>query len=488
MLNGFILDKSKEVFFGSVKSESELQRFKVADLPKITESDIMSHFGQETAGGEREEVPSLGGENEDTLQKCLSSNLKVLKAIDTHKGCDDAIEFLKPREVGEGGAAYLNTGKADLTSATRRMVFEVKSKGRDADLILQMLERLVTSLDVSHITQNSTVFGATPQNGYMLFGNRSIPASREDSHVVSLHLYSVPIADILSLWSRASVVSGPESFLTDDAALVMHGIRAAGYNPWLCRVRLLDWSQHNVYAISVPQKIERHDGVYCDKPNFALKVMRSDDAFVREDTALTVIKPDYLFDTRRCNDKKFISTGENGNKKRWSVKLTTKKIWWASAIQHLPTEGGVVVMKLGEKLGDNIDSNADLRVRILDDCMHSLQRIHNAGYVHTDLRRPNLLLFNDKFMPVDFGEAVKIGTAVDLRTFSSGRRNLTFNRNAEIVNWGKEHDVDMLFRAIWNIPPRKNVERNEALEDVDKGEKRPPAANGNRKNKKRRIM
>lgn len=489
MLNGFIAGKDKEVFFGSTKKVSELQKFEVADLPKITESDIKSHFGktiQKTIRKKRKKV--LGGKNEDELQNCLSGDYGALKAVDTHVGCDYAIEFLKPRDVDGGGTAYLNTGKADLTSETRRMVFEVKSKGKDAELILQMLERLVTSLDISHITQNSTVFGATPTNGYMFFGERSIPTFREDSHVVSLHFYSVPIADILYLWSRASTVSGPQSFLTVDAALVMHGIKAAGYNPWLCRVRLLDWSQHNVYAISVPQKFKSHDGVHCDKPDFALKVMRSNDAFDREETALTAIKPDYILGTRRHNNNEPISIGENECKKRWKLKKSTKNIWWASAVRHLPGEGGVVVMKLGEKLGDDIDANADLKIRIIDDCMNSLQRIHNAGYVHTDLRRPNLLLFNDKFMPVDFGEAVQIGTAVNLDDFSSGRRNLTFNRNtAGNVEWGKEHDVDMLFRAVCNFPPpRKNVETNELQEDEAKCGKRPPAANDNIKNKRRR--
>jgi hypothetical protein len=350
---------------------------------------------------------------------------------------------------------------------------------------LQMLERLVTSLEISHITQNSTVFGATPTNGYMFFGKRSITTSREDSHVVSLHLYSVPIVDILSLWSIASKVSGPESFLTADAALVMHGIKAAGYNPWLCRVRLLDWSQHNVYAISVPQIFKKKVGVHCDKPDFVLKVMRSDDTFAREEAALTAIKPDYILGTRWHNSNEPISIGEKKHKKRWSLE-SIEKIWWVSALRHLPTEGGVVAMKLGEKLGDDIDANADLQIRIIDDCMSSLQRIHNAGYVHTDLRRPNLLLFNDTFMPVDFGEAVKIETAVDLNTFSSGRRNLTFNRNTEIVHWGKEHDVEMLFRAVCNFPTRKSVERNELPQDEAKCAKRPRAANDNKKNKRRR--
>ena len=67
----------------------------------------------------------LKGQDESGLQSSMSSNLTVLNAIDTHEGRGNRVEFIKPRSFPGDKTVYANSGKADLTSNKRRMVFEV---------------------------------------------------------------------------------------------------------------------------------------------------------------------------------------------------------------------------------------------------------------------------------------------------------------------------------------------------------------------------
>ncbi len=60
-----------------------------------------------------------------------------------------------------------------------------------------------------------------------------------------------------------------------------------------------------------------------------------------------------------------------------------------------------------------------------DDCIRSLTAIHEAGFVHTDVRWGNILKFpNGHYVMVDFGEAVKVGTYVNCSGFSKNRLDL----------------------------------------------------------------
>ena len=108
-------------------------------------------------------------------------------------------------------------------------------------------------------------------------------------------------------------------------------------------------------------------------------------------------------------------------------------------------------MRLGEDLPMTLDGA--LRTRIINDCIPELRKIHELGYVHTDLRRPNILKFDKKYMPIDFGEAVEIGTEVNLKEFSEGRKECLLHSPLDsTIKWYAEHDIEMLFRAVYSCP------------------------------------
>lgn len=293
------------------------------------------------------------------------------------------------------------------------------------------------------------------------------------------------------MWQLASNTKGPSSFLTDDAPLLLSSLQALSIDPWICRVHLLDWSQHRVYDITLPEMVQWPKanklspdedwesgktcvGVACDSPTFAMKVVCSNDAFRREAMVLHKIGPSFFIcsvgSSRKTNgDLSGVVTDASFNIHNVRAKALNSarkgEGWWRSQNRGRAQGGGVLVMRVGESKFDleNEDDEQDThawRCAVVNDCLASIELMHSAGYCHTDLRRPNLLQFDQKYVPIDFGDAVKIGEEVSVDEFSEGRKNLVTAAArctpGSTICWGKEHDVEMLFRAVFDIPVSSN--------------------------------
>ena len=495
MLNTY-LNESHTICFGAKSFPGTIiDSFSFKNLPNIKESDMIRLAGAKKftpkAKTEAKNL-QLSGTNEIKLQECLGRSLEQLKAIDTHTSIGNAVEFMLPRDFG-GKVVYSNTCKADLTSSVRRMVYEVKSPGQENSLVVQMLERLVTSLDISHVLRNSIVFGATPSNGFIFIGTRDVPVNRGDANKVSLHLFKVSLEDSLYMWQLASNIENASAYLTSDAPLVLRSLSRLEVDSWLCRIHLLDWSQHRVYDITLPEKVQWPESledlseednaakksciaVECQCPHFAMKVIRDDEAFKRELRVLTTIEPGYFISGVSGNGevtgpleisdqtKKLLAK----RRKTLNSSKEKDKGWWSlkkiSTLSHSP--GGVLIMRVGENVPHPLDHVS--RCTVFTDCIEALQSLHEKGYCHTDLRLPNLLKFDEKYEPVDFGDAVKTGTAVCIEDFSEGRRKLltaaaaghTSARNS--IEWNVGHDIEMLARAVFGAPVTEDKERDPA--------------------------
>ena len=429
-------------------------------------------------------VTELTGDDENKLQTFLTENTEQLNAMDTHASIGNAVEFMAPKQFHDSHddhefVVYTNTGRADLTSKVRRMVFEVKSTGCENQLILQMLDRLVTSLDFSHILKNAIVFGATPTMAFVFIGIRNIPMSRERGNHVSLHMFSVPYKEVIPMWNLASRVRSPSDFLTQDAALVMKGLRSYGCDPWLCRVRLFAWSQFRVYEITLPDLIPRPGsnygqgqkavGVRANKSLFVMKVVGEDHAFNCELEALAAVKPSFFVCGISYNGSTTKGAGSVHKFSESTVKIFKNREhaanvgcgWWAHACEMAPSSGGVLIMHQGESVPEDPDHVT--RTKIVNNCMQALQMMHAKGYVHTDLRLPNLLKFDRKYQPIDFGEAVVKGARVSVNQLSEGRRKLVSDTaaaaktNEASICWNERHDVEMLFRAVFDAKAEEVV-------------------------------
>jgi hypothetical protein len=501
MLNDYKAKKSYKIYWGINELEGEvITSFSRDTLPFVTDDNMINlvHAGAFTDGEKHNaRTLQLNGRNEKELQTFLTTNCTSLNAVDTHSSAKNVMEFMFPRKFG-GEVVYTNTGKSDLTSSVRKMLIEVKSSSKENALIVQMLERLCTSMDISHVLRNSIVFGATPQNGFVFIATRQIPVERSDTNQVSLYMFRVELSDLLYMWQLASNIDDSTAYLTTDAPLLLHSLDKLGYVAWLCRVRLLDWSQHRVYAITLPEKIQWPDsqavssneslaeantdtkggrlvvGVRGDSPHFAVKIVCIDEEFQRELGVLDAVKPSYFISGISWVGKGKGKVSRNKGARVHAPESTAEvfkqhaggrnkiKSWWSLKQTTRPLLGGALVMHVGENIPEPLDDT--LRRVVFHDCIISLRPFHEAGYLHTDLRLPNLLKFQGKYQPVDFGDAVKTGALVNVDDFSQGRKQLLAaanNSTQRCIKWNIGHDIEMLSRAVFAAPILVSVKEEE---------------------------
>lgn len=192
-LNGYIGDQSTKLHFGMILNESTLFSAS-SDFPFIDSNNSFTLLGvrfEEYAANSLGTDTSISGENEDDLQLCLIKNEALLGCMDTHLSMKGAIEFLPPRTFNQNRVVYTNTGHADMTSLYHKAVWEVKSKRKENELVIQLLDRVTTPLSVSYMLKRSLAFGVTPDMCFIVIGLRHLPVNRSDKSYISLYIFQV---------------------------------------------------------------------------------------------------------------------------------------------------------------------------------------------------------------------------------------------------------------------------------------------------------
>jgi hypothetical protein len=338
---------------------------------------------------------------------------------------------------------------------------------------MQLLDRVMASLDVSYMLKSSLAFGSTPQDCFLVIGIRHIPIERQDTPSVSLYLFQVAKENMISIWMAVNTVE-PLSFLTEDAPLICHGLATVKLNPWLCRVHLKDWSQSRVYDITLPKKctwpknIKRNEydeetssscvGVASDKPDFAMKIVLNTGEFHREVEALVAVCARYLIcgipfegDMTPGVSSLIIPKSCKDALAVYEKKRKDDRGGWWRQTPH-PLGGGSLLMMIGEPLPDQLDTPT--RHTVFNQITQSLHHMHHLQYYHTDIRLPNILKFGSHYELIDFGEAIKEGETRSTEGFSDGRRSLVSDPRSSFM-WDRGHDVEMLCRAVYSIPQRE---------------------------------
>ena len=476
-------DEGSDLHFGTELITTLSHKFDRTALPTISKrvlNDLASvNLKMAKKNVDKKPVGNLVGTNESELQESLR---QLCDSVDTHTTPGNAVEFMPPREFSDKIVAFSNSGKADMTSSVRRMVFEVKSTNCEDALLLQMLERF-TSLDMSHLLKNTLVFGATPNEAFVFIGTRNIPTSRQAANTKSLYLFRTTHDKIIQYWWRASQCKW-DSFLTVDAPFVLHALQQMNLDPWLCRVHLCGWSQCRVYDITLPRNVtwssntatadndnRKHCvGVVVNTVSFAVKVIGGTEAFNQEWAALQAVKPSFLLGTVAfCNGSSAAvrdaadsfpkvqfteAMGSIQTKRAKMLSSSPVRGWWNTE-PPVPSTGGVVVMKFGEHVSE---SEALVhRLQIFDNCYDCLDAMHEKEFCHTDVRLANVLRFGESFALVDFGEAVPVGTDVNIAKFSEGRKRLVTTGSVDSLRWQCKHDVAMLARACLDMSAPEEV-------------------------------
>ena len=208
--------------------------------------------------------------------------------------------FFKPAQtVGEAVVCHLSA-KPDATSLAAPMDLEIKSdKGSrrlaavDWEVLDQAVERVVMRLRMAGFLSYAVAFAVTGRSAWCVVGERRLETRKEFRQLYVCH---VAHSDVSLLWGAVtrSVTRDPCAFVTADGPLILRSLRAAGLEPWACRVKWLATSMSSIYGVTVPQDYKlgttRCRGVDCrlTSVTFAVKVVRGEcvGLFAREVFAL----------------------------------------------------------------------------------------------------------------------------------------------------------------------------------------------------------
>ena len=129
----------------------------------------------------------------------------------------------------------------------------------------------------------------------------------------------------------------------------------------------------------------------------------------------------------------------------WKISQTTS--WWNR--QH-ECAAGAIIMNQGTAC-DEVSSN-----EIMSGVCRSLFALHQSGYVHRDIRLPNILKFGDHVQLIDYGFACKKGEQSSQGLFDAmvQRAGPVFQqlhgRYGNSLQWHRTTDHEMLMRVLIN--------------------------------------
>jgi hypothetical protein len=323
-------------------------------------------------------------------------------------------------------------------------------------------------MEMYHLLEYCILFGATPDNSYMFIARRTCVNGTQDSSMTSLHMYQIERSLVMPMWQ---LVTQHARQLHVDAALVLRAVQSLGVNPWLCCIKRIAHSMHNVYAVTFPSIIsypsnssssrKQCEGVIADQPHFVIKVIQQDVAFNKEYSCLQRLKPDYFLGGMPFSQSVVQPRDLHAQLPvppvsdiELSSSITACSIadvvWWRT--NPIPTCGGVLLMKIGQPI-----SIATLpqvaRWAIYKDCVNCINKLADEGYHHTDVRLANILRFDDVYQLIDYGEVVVIGDTVNLNQCSEERKHsiaLRFGDDGSHVCWDRGHDIEMLVRTLFH--------------------------------------
>lgn len=387
----------------------------------------------------------LNKDVESYIQNYFNSLSSTYNFVDTSTS---GIAGLSPSLVERNsGSLFANSAKQDGNFIYRPANIELKSdnaktlsqnfrKEEDIGVISQLVERVLQASDFSHIISNFIVLGCTVRFFFTAIYKFTI---LDDNRVIkTLNVFKVDsnlFARFVTFLADKNVEA--KDYLTPDGIKIMQSLKTFGIS-YHCRIRFFASSSSRIYCIQLPG----NDGITYNTNNvdFVVKVHKHHQNFQNEYVVLEQLKkyadsintkiyyiktvhlhqpiedrslekfniltksilPPKLAEIRDDMDKTMvdvISRSNNQIKNTWARKVSP---FWTKYL-NLPSETsdiGIIFMSyctnvLIKERTDYID--------ILDKLKHHLTYlIHAAGIHHNDIRRNNIMLFNNSPILIDF--------------------------------------------------------------------------------------
>ena len=485
------IKKTNSKMFESVNNKDTLEKAANVD-DVIGETDtVMDARGQILKCIENVK-PENGESWEQAAQGALRDVLKGIGFMDTHDKCTlqpvfEPIISDKQDITAEtaGSSKHINSStsltstvskvyckqssKPDFTSRNNYVFLELKGSNvkvkNAADLLVcQLVRRVVGTLTVFGHAKQAIGIGITDdsEKNYICIGKR-IPV--DGKHEIQfLKPCKISRVDAIAYLVQFSSLSDDE-FITEDGKALLTALtklnEACGshyYNHFV-GTKLIGSSIHNVYGIYECKWEDRYPQIDMFNPKCCIKLFDCEANKVVEDFQME--KKIYEALKREYNDDFFIGSFYiNRERVHISVDGTLGSFVDAKTCENRDSENSWcanfyndvckcgIVMKVGEVVSANTISS-----EIFVNICSFLVKLHSVGYVHSDVRIPNIAKYKNSYRLIDFGYAGKLrkGGRAQVGAFEGGREKILntvlnkFSIKAESDNYLPIIDFLMLY-------------------------------------------
>eukprot|EP01032_Pedospumella_encystans_P020367 gene20367-23134_t len=400
-------------------------------------------------------------------------------------------------------AVYPLSAKPDLLKSVGHVLVELKCTPgagtyegtlvkNDFEVLYQSIDRIYTIRNTTAYARLAVCFAATGRAAWAVIYTQAIDSTQAEC----IHIIRIKHSDIFTMLHALHHLPWSH-YWHSDSNIVRATINSLGYSADKCCVRIIGQSMCKVYAISFPKKRYHMGsnstdiGECASEPDCCIKVCADIGSFNREVEALSATAVAYA----QHDDGKFFALGAmtvapnsfvyevcedvhddydeqmrrfiKSNPDRLFLRWSTDSLALPSSVTLRPTENpigdycGCILMKVGERVNKNNTSIS----ACISGMLYSLERLHEAGYLHTDIRHGNYLRFGaNDVQVIDFDHTVPMSANITGRALVRILRGSTqhqyvgerirsvFEKQAEhmeiTVYWGTADDIEMSLVAL----------------------------------------
>jgi hypothetical protein len=277
---------------------------------------------------------------------------------------------------------------------------------------------------------------------------------------LELHIWQVPVDALpaLALALNSKSITDPSWFLTPDGPAIIGALSEIGVSPLQCRVKFAKQSMDRVYFLNLPRYVNGNPfQVLAADASLALKVVDGSRYAQEADSLRKIAQSDaiagfYALGAAPSKEgfwfKEDVKKDEDAASPKYPFLCTLKvesEGWWSH--EHKLQSGGVIIMRVAA----DRDLEGSDRGEVAEGVKKTLKAAHQEGIIHTDIRRSNILFFDDDngrggWQLIDFGLSAKIGSSVEIQVNSNlGQR--CGNRIVELVR----KTTDSILLVEWQV-------------------------------------
>jgi hypothetical protein len=288
------------------------------------------------------------------------------------------------------------SGKPDGSSTVFPLFFEMKGKNYSKhECLLQGLRRIHAASNMHGIFKKFMAMTIDRETAWVVWFD--IDQTSKERQFRSLSMLLVERELLFGLWLAVTTkaLKCPAYVYSEDAWALTNALKQLGLRWDLCLIQLLRVSSSRIYRVQVGDG--KNKGAVDPKKSFEFVIKANGDAsrFETEVAAMEAVAGVYAQKHREFYARAYVRGDRKGEMQHfpaafgWTLPQMDYgaiKFEYILADFDLGDRTHAIVMRVGQPI-------KELSLAMCWDVSQSLDYIHEAGYVHTDIRSTNILYF-----------------------------------------------------------------------------------------------